>query len=253
MEWSDDAIVLALRPHGETAAILEVLTREHGRHLGLVYGGASSKRRAFLQPGNRIHATWRARIPEHLGTMTAETVRLRAGDMFETRAALIGLNAFTAVAAAVLPEREPHRAAFEGADHLLEAIASEEFDSWGPLFVRWEMGLLDELGFGLDLSACAATGISENLVYVSPKSGRAVSKAAGTPYKERLLSLPAFLRGELEYLPKLREIAEGLKLTGYFLVHRVLDPHGKSMPEARVRLADMAANNAESVAAGESD
>jgi DNA repair protein RecO (recombination protein O) len=246
MEWSDDGIVLSLRPHGETSAILEVLTRERGRHLGLVYGGASARRRAFLQAGNVVRVSWRARLAEHLGTFTAEPVRLRAGDIFETRAALTGLNAFAAVAAAVLPEREPHGPAFEGADHLLEGIATTGFEDWGPLFVRWEIGLLDELGFGLDLSSCAASGATENLVYVSPRTGRAVSDEAGAPYRERLLPLPRFLRREMECVPTPKEIAEALDLTGYFLAQWVLTPHERQMPEARRRLSDFAAKWAQS-------
>lgn len=253
MEWSDDAIVLSLRPHGETSAVLEVLTRERGRHLGLVYGGASAKRRAVLQPGNMVRVSWRARLAEHLGTFTTEPIRLRAGDIFETRAALTGLNALTAIATAVLPEREPHGPAFVGAEHLLEAIAAKGFDDWGPLFVRWEIGLLDELGFGLDLSVCAASGVAENLVYVSPRTGRAVSKEAGAPYKDRLLPLPQFLRGELESVPDASDIAEALRLTGYFLERWVLAPHDQAMPKARVRLADFAVRSVRSSAAGESD
>ena len=244
MEWSDEAIVLTTRPHGETSAILEVLTRERGRHLGLVHGGTSSKRRAFLQPGNKVRVSWRARLAEHLGSFTAEPVRLRAGDMFERRASLLGLNAFAAVAAAVLPEREPHRPAYEAADHLLEAIAEHGFEDWCPLFVRWEIGLLDELGFGLDLSACAATGTAENLVYVSPRTGRAVSAEAGEAFKDRLLPLPEFLRGEAQEVPSAAELRSALDLSGFFLNQWVLSPHDRAMPQARLRLADFAAHRA---------
>src|SRR5258705_293329 len=175
MEWSDEAIVLSLRPHGENAGILEALTRAHGRHLGLVRAGRASKGRAMLQPGNRVKLVWRARLAEHLGIFTAELARARAGDMFQSRAALTGLNALAAVSAAMLPEREPHEAAFEGADALLDTIAGHDFEEWAPLFVRWEMGLLSELGFGLDLARCAATGTTDDLIYVSPRTGRAVS------------------------------------------------------------------------------
>jgi len=244
MEWSDDAIVLALRPHGETSAVLEVLTETHGRHFGLVYGGASAKRRAFLQPGNKVRVGWRARVAEQLGSFTAEPVRLRAGDMFETRAALLGLNAFAAVAAAVLPEREPHAPAFEAADHLLDAIAEYGFEDWAPLFVRWELGLLDELGFGLDLSVCAATGAIENLVYVSPRTGRAVSAEAGHTYRDRLLPLPAFLRRGEKRPVSVKDIAASLDLTGFFLAQWVLTPHGRTVPGARRRLVEFAVQGA---------
>src|SRR6185295_4623247 len=183
MEWSDEAIVLSLRRHGESSGILEALTRSHGRHLGLVRGGSAPKGRALLQSGNRVKLTWRARLSEHLGIYTVELARSRAGDIFERRAALTGLNAFAAVAAAALPEREPHAAAFEGAEALLETIAEHDFEDWAPLFVRWELGLLEELGFGLDLARCAATGSADDLIYVSPRTGRAVSRAGGEAYR----------------------------------------------------------------------
>src|SRR5437868_3458973 len=163
MHWSDEAIVLSLRPHGESAGILELLTRKHGRHLGVVHGCSSSRIRAILQPGNRLNVTWRARIAEHLGVVAAELADARASRFFEQRSALIALNAAIAVAAAVLPEREPHETAYEASDALLDAIAAGELTDWGPLFVRWELGLLNELGFGLDLDACAVTGASDNL------------------------------------------------------------------------------------------
>ena len=236
MDFTDDAIVLAVRAHGESSAILEALTREHGRHLGLVRGGASRRARPVLQPGNTIHVHWRARLNEHLGTFTAEPVKARAGDMMESRDALMGLNAFAAVASAALPEREVHAPVFEAANLLLDAIQASDFAHWGPLFVRWEAGLLEELGFGLDLSKCAATGSTENLVYVSPKSGRAVSAAAGAPYKERMFALPDFLLGTQNAEPELADIAAGLRLTGHFLIERVLTPHGREMPAARLRL-----------------
>lgn len=241
MDWTDDALILALRPHGENAIILEALTRAHGRHLGLVHGGASARRRAAAQPGNRVRLTWRARLSEHLGVYTVELARARAHEMFDRRAALVGLNALAAVANAVLPEREPHAAAFEGADALIDAIAEHEFEDWAPLFVRWELGLLDELGFGLDLSQCAATGASDDLIYVSPWSGRAVSATGGAQYKERLLPLPAFLLGQQAGEPTDADLAHGLALTAHFLEQSVLAPHRKRLPEARLRLADLAA------------
>ncbi len=239
MEWQDEGIVLSLRRHGENASILEALTRDHGRHLGLVHGGAvSSKARAMLQPGNRVKLSWRARLSEHLGAYTVELALARAAAMFETSAALTGLNAFTAVASAVLPEREPHLAAYDAGEAVLDAIAEHEPQDWLPLYVRWEAGLLDELGFGLDLSSCAATGVTENLNYVSPRSGRAVSEDAAEPYRDRLLRLPAFLRGDGDSAPD--DVVAGLQLTAHFLDHRVLVPHGKTLPDARRRLQDLA-------------
>jgi DNA repair protein RecO (recombination protein O) len=240
MEWTDDAIVLSLRAHGESSGILEALTRDHGRHLGLVRGGGASKGRATLQPGNRLKVTWRARLSEHLGVYTVELALARASDMFEQRAALCGLNALSAVAAAVLPEREPHEAAYDGADALLDTIAAHDFTDWARLFVHWEIGLLNELGFGLDLARCAATGTADDLIYVSPRTGRAVSREAGEPYRDRLFCLPAFLLGRQAGEASASDLLAGLQLTAHFLDQWVLAPHGKPMPEARVRLTDLA-------------
>ena len=239
MEWSDDAIVLSVRAHGESSAILETLTRAHGRHAGLVRGGSSRKSKVALQPGNSVHLVWRARLNEHLGNFTAEPMTARAGHLIEHRESLAGLNAFTAVVSASLPERETHQSVYEAGEVLLDAIASEDFAHWGPLYVRWELGLLDELGFGLDLSECAATGGTDELEFVSPRSGRAVSRAAAAPYKEKLLKLPVFLLGSQNADPSKADIAAGLKLTGYFLLERVLRPHGKDMPAARLRLDEL--------------
>ncbi|HXC55456.1 MAG TPA: DNA repair protein RecO [Rhizomicrobium sp.] len=240
MEWTDDAVVLSVRPHGESAAILETLTRLHGRHLGLVRGGASRRTRPVLQPGNALHLHWRARLGDHLGSFTAELVKARAGDMLDSREALAGLNAFSAVASAALPEREAHAGLFEAADILLDAMRLSDFAHWGALYVRWEAGLLEELGFGLDLTRCAATGALENLIYVSPRTGRAVCGDAGALYKERLFALPGFLLGSQNASPDAADVLAGLKLTAHFLAERVLRPHGKDMPQARLRLDGLA-------------
>lgn len=241
MEWKDDAIALATRPYGETGLIFEALTRHHGRHLGLVHGGASRRLKSSLLAGNTLDVAWRARLAEHLGTFSAELRRERAGAILENREALAGLNAFSEVAHAAIPEREPHAPVFAAAEILLDAMIETDFLHWGALYVRWEAGLLEELGFGLDLRSCAATGTSENLRYVSPKSGRAVSAAAGLPYHARLLSLPAFLVQSAEAAPTSEEIADGLRLTGYFLQERVLAPHHRPLPAARLRLDALAA------------
>jgi DNA repair protein RecO (recombination protein O) len=245
MEWNDAAIVLSVRPHGETSAIVEALTREHGRHSGLVRGGASRRVRGVLQPGNTLHALWRARLAEHLGNFTLELGAARAGTMIESRSALAGLNAFTSVASAALPEREPHANVFVAGEILLDAMMEEDLAHWAPLFVRWEAGLLDALGFGLDLSRCAVSGTADDLAYVSPKSGRAVSRDAGAAYRERLFPLPPFLLGSQNAVPSAAGIAEGLRLTEHFLLERVLRPHGRSMPAARLRLGEMAARDSE--------
>jgi DNA repair protein RecO (recombination protein O) len=240
VDWSDDAHVLSVRSHGESAAILEVLTRAHGRHLGLVRGGNSRRLRPVLQPGNTLKVEWRARLAEHLGSFVAEPVRSRAGAIMESHDALYGLNALTGVAGAALPERAPNAALFDATAILLDAMAEDGLAHWGPLYVRWEAGLLEALGYGLDLTECAATGTTEDLCYVSPRSGRAVSRSAGAPYARRLFLLPQFLlSAQNPVLPG--DVAAGLKLTGRFLVERALRPNGKELPPARLRLDILAA------------
>ncbi|MGD0143204.1 MAG: DNA repair protein RecO [Rhizomicrobium sp.] len=245
MEWSDEAIVLSVRPHGETSAIVEVLARTHGRHMGLVRGGASRSKRPTLQPGNTLRAQWRARLSEHLGNFSVEPVKSRAGDMLDSGDALAGLNAFAGVAGAALPEREPHESVYHAAEILLDAIAEDDFAHWAPLYVRWEAGLLEALGFGLDLTRCAATGGVDDLIYVSPRSGRAVSAGAGEAYRDRLFALPSFLLGSQNASPTRADIAAGLRLTEYFLLERVLAPHSREMPSARLRLDELATRESE--------
>ena len=241
MEWTDSAIVLSSRPHGESAAIADLFTREHGRHSGLVRG---NKARVLLQPGNGLVAQWRARLPEQLGSYALELAQARAGALMDARESLAGLNAFTAVAGAALPEHQVLAPLFDAAGILLDAMAAEDFAHWGPLYVRWESGLLEALGFGLDLSTCAATGTTDDLIYVSPRSGRAVSRNAGAAYAERMLALPGFLLGS-QNVPDLAATRAGLKLTGYFLLERVLAPQGRQMPQARLRLDTLAASESE--------
>jgi DNA repair protein RecO (recombination protein O) len=237
MEWTDSGIVLSARAYGETGIIADLLTREHGRHQGLVRG---NKVRALFQPGNGLSATWRARLPEQLGNYSVELARARAGALMENRDSLTGLNAFCAVTGAALPEHQPHVGLYDAGEILLDAMSEEDFAHWGPLYVRWEAGLLDALGFGLDLSQCAATGAVDNLIYVSPRTGRAVSAGPGADYAARLLPLPQFLLGGAK-APDLAQTRAGLKLTGYFLLERVLAPHGREMPQARLRLDALAA------------
>ena len=231
MEWTDQGIVLGVRRHGEAHALVELMTAAHGRHLGLVRGGASHKLRPVLQPGNGVRVTWRARLDEHLGSYAIEGTDLRAERLMSSASASYGIQTLAALLR-LLPERDPHegiyRALLTIADHLDEpGIAS-------ALIVRFELALLAELGFGLDLSSCAAGDEGSELAYVSPKSGRAVSVKAGAPWKERLLPLPAFLRGEPRH--SAAEIAAGFNLTGYFLARRVFEPRGLAMPEARAAL-----------------
>ncbi len=234
MEWRDTGFVLAVRRHGESALIVELLTREHGRHAGLVRGGQSPRRRAVLQPGNSVAASWRGRLPQHLGTLDCELIEAHAARFLDDPDRLAALGAATALLLAALPEREPHPDLYASLAGLLETLDSAP--DWAKSYVAWECDLLAGLGFGLDLGSCAATGASDDLAYVSPRSGRAVSRAAGLPYHDKLLPLAGFLWRDA---PASRaDIVTGLALTQYFLLHHVLAPHGGKLPEARERLTE---------------
>ena len=233
MDWHDEGIVLSSRPHGENGAIVELLTREHGRHLGLVRGGAGRRQKSVLQAGNTVSAHWRARLNEHLGAYTVELVKPRAGLLMDDAFALTGLSAACAVAS-ILPEREAHPALFEGFSFLLDTM--EDADIWPAIFVRWELGLLQDLGFGLELGQCAATGVRDDLAYVSPRSGGAVSREAGAPYADRLFRLPPFLVSSQAGVDHADDIAEGLRITGHFLERHFYAPLGRHLPDARIRL-----------------
>ena len=239
MEWSDDGIVLAARKHGEAAAIVTLLTRGHGRHAGLVRGGAGRRARGLYQPGNRVRATWRGRLADHLGAYTCEMTEAVAAGLLADPLRLAALSAACAVAEAALPEREAHLPVYEGLEILLSSLADDDDETgWPTVYVKWEMGLLQELGFGLDLSQCAATGDTEDLTHVSPKSGRAVSAAAAKPYQGKLLNLPGFLLKAGTLGPP-DEIVAGLRLTGYFLDRHVFSQRrDPKQPDARARLAE---------------
>jgi len=240
MEWSDEGVILSVRPHGETGAVLELFTRAHGRHLGLVHGGRSRKLRPILQTGNHIEATWKARQADHLGHFAVELRRGFAAASMDDAAALAALTSLAALSR-LLPERDPHPNLFEVTLFVLGFL--DERSVWPALLVRWELALLEELGFGLDLASCAATGQTTELVYVSPKSGRAVSAAAGEPYKGRLLPLPAFLRRGPAGDVTLADVRAGFAVTGHFLEARVLRPRDLAMPQARMRLLSYLGQN----------
>ena len=241
MDWTDDAFVLAARRHGEGAAIVQLLTREHGRHAGLVHGGGSSSKRALVEPGNRVQASWRGRLPAHLGSVTLEIERSYGAALMDDPRRLSALAAACAVAEIALPEREPHPAMFLATQALLDSLADTGNDVWPAIYIRWELGLLGELGFGLDLSSCAATGQIDDLIYVSPRTGRAVSRDAGAPYEDKLLPLPGFLApGEGAALSVTQaDIRSGAELTRYFLARHVFDPLNRPLPGARDRLTDL--------------
>lgn len=234
MSFTDQGIVLGARAHGETHAVVELFTEGHGRWPALVYGGQGKKMQPILQPGNEVRAEWKGR-GEGLGFFALELAKAHAAALMLDALSLAGLNAATSLARASLPEREAHAGAYEGLRILIGHLDDAEI--WPQLMARWELGLLAELGFGLTLDRCAATGAREDLIYVSPRSASAVSREAGAPYREKLLPLPAFLRGEASGA-SLAEAIAGLTTTGYFIETRILHLAHLPMPEARAKLME---------------
>jgi DNA repair protein RecO (recombination protein O) len=232
MEWTDEGIVLGVRRHGESSAIVELLTRSHGRHLGLVRGGSGSRMRPLLQPGNTVSAVWRARLDEHLGYYALEGVRLRAATMFGSSHAVYGVTHLGALVR-LLPERDPHEDIYEMLESILDNF--DDVPTAGVHLVKFELAMLTELGFGLDLSSCAASGAMTDLIYVSPKSGAAVSRQAGEPWRDRMLRLPPFLRESDDGTNGWsgQDIEDGFRLTGLFLLRNVLEPRGQRHSDAR--------------------
>ena len=232
MQWTDEGIVLGVRRHGETSVILELMTQARGRHLGLVRGGGASKRlRGVLQPGNSLRATWRARLDDHLGNYVVEGVNLRAAGFLAAAHAVHGVTHLAALCR-LLAEREPHGRIHDALEAILDAL--DDPAAVAPMIAQFELAFLAELGFGLDLSSCAATGSTEDLIYVSPRSGRAVSRAAGESYREKLMRLPDFLRQEAP--PRsTADLADAFALTGFFLERHAFAPRGLSLPDARAR------------------
>jgi DNA repair protein RecO (recombination protein O) len=230
MQWTDEGIVLGVRRHGETSAIVELMTREHGRHLGLVRGGAGRTLRPVLQAGNLVNAVWRARLDQHLGHFTVEGLNLRVAALLGRPHAMYGITHVAALCR-LLPERDPHPAIVPMIETILDRM--EEPLMASALIVQFEMHLLTELGFGLELDRCAVTGSEEELVYVSPRSGRVVSRQAGEPWREKLLRLPLFLNGTETDEPRLEDIADGFALTGHFFTQRVFEPRGSGFSDAR--------------------
>ncbi len=239
-DWREDGVILSLRPHGETAAIIEIFTRGHGRHAGVVRGGASRRLAPILQPGTQVQADWRARLGDHLGHFTVEPLQSRA-HLLSDRLALAGLLAICALLRDTLPEREPHPALWADTMPLLNRLGQP---GWTSAYLRWELRLLQDLGYGLDLSSCAVTGATTDLAYVSPRSGRAVSRAGAGDWADRLLPLPDGLADGLARdtpLPA-AALAQGLRLTGHFLNRELAEgAHARPLPEARGRLIDLLA------------
>ena len=233
LEWEDNGIILSVRSHGETGGIASILTHDNGRAMGYVYGATSTKTRGILEPGNLVSVHWKAKSHNQLGTFKLELEKSHAAEIMENPIKLTAIQSACALADKTLPEREKHTSVYEGTKALMAAFGT---DIWAPTYIYWELGLLREIGFALNLSKCVVTGAGENLVYVSPKSGCAVSSAAGELYKEKLLSLPPFLRGEKGF--EEGDILNGLKLTGHFLLHRVFSQSNSNLPEPRLRLEE---------------
>ena len=230
MRWSDAGIVLGSKRHGESSAIVELMTREHGRHLGLVRGGTGRRLRPILQAGNGVSAVWQARLDEHLGLYALEGMTLRAASFLPVSHALYAMT-YLAELCRLLPERDPHPQIHAELSAVLDDLL--DLRAAASALVRFELLLLAELGFGLDLESCAATGTTADLVYVSPKSGRAVSRQAGEPWKERLLRLPRFVHGSDAGAPSVEDISAGFDLAGFFLLRHVLEPRGLRLADAR--------------------
>lgn len=236
MEWRDEGILLSVRAHGETSAIIEVFTPSHGRHAGVVRGGTSRKIAPVLQPGAQLDVHWRARLEDHIGSFQVEPLRSRAVAAMGDRLSLAGLNAVTALLAFSLPERESHPDLYRETEQLLDLLGQPEI--WPLAYMRWEVRLLNDLGYALALETCAVTGTRDDLIYVSPKSGRAVSRSAAGEWANRLLPLPAILRGEGEAPDA--QVAQAFITTGYFLSENLArDLGNKPLPEARARFVDM--------------
>jgi DNA repair protein RecO (recombination protein O) len=237
MQWTDEAVILGTRRHGENSVIAEVMTRARGRHLGLVRSGRSKAMQPVLQPGNLVEVTWRARLEDHLGEFRLEPVKSRAAALMETAVSVYGVQAMAALLR-LLPERDPHPHLFEALNVILDHFG-DPFDAC-ELYIRFELAVLNDLGFGLDLTECAATGARSDLAYVSPKSGRAVSRAAGEPYADRMLRYPAFLGDQIRPAATRESLADAFGLTAYFLTRHVYEPRGLKMADAREGLREAA-------------
>jgi DNA repair protein RecO (recombination protein O) len=236
MDWVDNGIMLTAVAHGETGAVVSVLTEQHGRHPGMVRG--RTRLRGVLEPGVPVVASWRGRLPHHLGYYQLEP---RGGALLaavlDDPARLLALAAVCQSVHDAVPERAPFPRLYHGLCGLLAALEAQDDPLiWGAVLVRWELGLLAELGFGLDLNQCAATGRNDQLAYVSPRSGRAVSLSAGEPYHHRLLTLPPFLSGAGTITGA--DVLAGLVLTGFFLDRMVFAAVNCPLPVARVQLID---------------
>jgi len=233
MEWTSEGVIVSVRKYGENSVIIDTLTPTHGRHLGVVRGGASRKMAATLQPGSQVKLEWRARLEEHLGNFRVEQLESRS-DMFDDRLRLAALSSICSIVTFSFPERMPVAELYNSTLNLMDTLNTG--GDWKPLYALWELQVLEEMGFGLDLTSCAVTNVTQDLIYVSPKSGRAVSRKAAGEWMERLLPLPSFLRNKFETADN-EDILNSLKTTGHFLSSWLATSLGeRKLPEARNRL-----------------
>lgn len=237
MHWTDQAIVLSAKKYGESSAIVTLLTAEHGIFKGLVRGISGKKQRGIYQTGNLIEAIWRGRLSEHLGNFTAELESANAAMLLSSSSKLSALLSISSILESVLPEREPHMDVFEHLVDFIEHLTEDK--NWPLYYVAMEFKLLNLLGFGIDVSSCAATGAVEDLIYISPKSGRAVSRTAGDPYRDRLFAMPKFLTNGYNSDIKMHEIINAMNICSYFLEKYRFKPHNASLPDARLRFAEI--------------
>jgi DNA repair protein RecO (recombination protein O) len=236
VEWTDDAIVLGARPYGETQALAEVFAREHGRAAAIVHGGASRRHKPTLQSGNLVRVTWKARTSDQLGFFAPmDLTEPHAARLLDDPAALAGLSAAVELVRAGTAERQAYTGLYDALVVLIEALSTAEL--WPALYTRFELGLLAELGYGLDLTACALTGANDDLAFVSPKTGRAATRSAGEPYADKLLRLPPFLTNASAPVES-GDVADGFALAGWFLERRIFDRQGQGMPDSRRRLIE---------------
>lgn len=235
INWTDEGVVLSARKHGESATIVTLMTRDNGRHSGLVRGGGGSRARGIYQTGNLVSAKWRARLSEHLGTYTCELLKPNAAELMSERLPLLALTSSAALIERLLPEREPYAETFFSLTALIEVLGGA--GDWVPSYIKWELGLLNQLGYGLNLGECVVTGSPDSLVYISPRTGCAVSAIAGAPYREKLFDLPPFFITKTAN-PSIKDIETGLRVTGHFLARCARDADAGDLPRARARFVD---------------
>ena len=242
LSFTDESLILTVDKFGDSDAIVSLFTVQHGLVRGVVKRGMTSKNRADMQPATLVEATWKARLPEHMGTVTVEARHSFAARVMHDPLKLSAVGSVMALLAASLAERDAHPELYAQTLTFLQHVAAGTDQLvWLAEYVRLELALLELAGFGLDLTCCAATGSTDALAYVSPKSGRAVSQSAGAPYHDRMLKLPEFIRDAGHFPDAMAEITDGMALTGYFLETRLLPALHRHPPALRAHFMGLVA------------